>query len=86
MKMALSVLTHQDINGEWVDTYFPSWVTQEATLLPLINIRELKAATQWLGQHRAKYPASNIPGEIANTFNRIWKPAVLLPARMAPSA
>ena len=73
-----SVLTHQDVNGHWVETFFPASVTQEATLLPLVNMRELRSATEWFGGLRAHNPAMNVPREAAEWFNRIWKPAVLL--------
>jgi hypothetical protein len=73
-----SVLTHQDEFGEWVETQFPAWVTQESTLLPLINMRELKSASTQFGQFRANHPAVSIPPHLANKFNRLWKPAVLL--------
>lgn len=73
-----SVLTHQDVNGHWVETFFPASVTQEATLLPLVNMRELRSATEWFGGLRAHNPAMAVPGELAQKFNRIWKPAVLL--------
>jgi hypothetical protein len=73
-----SVLTHQDVNGQWVETYFPPSVTQEATLLPLVNMREIERMTTRLGQLRAHNPAIGIPREIAEGFTRIWKPAVLL--------
>lgn len=73
-----SILTHQDEMGEWVDTVFPPWITQESTLLPLVNMRELKAATTSFGQFRSLHPSVNIPEELANKFTRLWKPAVLL--------
>ena len=73
-----SVLTHQNEQGEWVETFFPPWATQEATLLPLINMRELSAAATKYGEYRARFGVLGVPREVANTFTRIWKPAVLL--------
>lgn len=73
-----SILTHQNEHGEWVETFFPAWATQEATLLPLINMRELQFAASSIGRLRAANPAVAIPRQLADGFTRIWKPAVLL--------
>lgn len=77
-KDGTSVLTHQDEFGEWVETNFPASATQESTLVPLINMRELKAASTQFGQFRAAHPTTAIPPYLASKFNRLWKPAVLI--------
>lgn len=73
-----SVLHYQNEMGDWEEVAFPPSVTQDHTLLPLVNMRELKAASTRFGEFRAAHPSANIPGAIADRFNRIWKPAVLL--------
>jgi hypothetical protein len=73
-----SVLHHLDEAGAPIETFFPPWATQESTLLPLINMRELQHAASKLGEYRSRFGILEIPPHIANMFNRIWKPAVLL--------
>ncbi len=73
-----SILHHQDEFGEWVDTVLPPGFTQDATLLPLINMRALKAAATPIGRFKAAHPTTTIPKAFTDRLTRIWKPAVLL--------
>lgn len=72
-----SFIRRQDEQGNWTEHHFPPWMTQDAALYPMLNMRALATAASDIGRYRARFPGTAIPGEILHAFERVWKPAVL---------
>lgn len=65
-------------DGTSVTHELPLTVTQEANVLPVVDIDEVKRAATPIGQFRLRHPGTDVPSELLNSFYRLWKPSVLL--------
>ena len=56
----------------------PLLMSQNANTLPLTDFHAAKQALKRVGEFKARHPNAEVPGELLETFYRIWKPSVLL--------
>lgn len=73
-----SRLHFEDEAGTFHEVDLPLWVTQEANVLPLADMREVKRAATRMGQFRARHPNTPQPTEYLDSFYKVWRPSVLL--------
>lgn len=73
-----SKYTFENEAGVMEEVHLPLLVSQEANVLPMVDLDEVRKATTTIGQHRARHPGTRIPPDMLRMFYRLWKPAVLL--------
>lgn len=56
----------------------PLLVSQEVNVLPLVDIAEVRKAASSVGAWRLRHPSTRVPGELLESFYKLWKPSVLL--------
>jgi hypothetical protein len=59
-------------------TELPLLVPQTANIVPLADLDAAKRALTRIGEIKRNNPVARIPGELAEGFYRVWKPAMLL--------
>lgn len=64
--------------GAWTEMHVPMMATQEANVMPLVDMDELRKVTTSIGRFRSAHPATDIPAELVTKFYKLWKPSVLL--------
>lgn len=67
-----------DEGGVYRETHLPMWATQEANILPMVDLDAVKEAASAWGRWRLRHPSTEAPREIAERFYKVWRPAVLL--------
>ena len=73
-----SLVSFEGPDNSWTEAHIPLFSTQEANVVPLVDLDEVRRATTRIGQFRARHPLAEIPGEMVGMFYRVWRPAVLL--------
>lgn len=76
-------VTFTDIDGTDIDMALPLHVTQQADLLPMVNVRHLEQAAKAAGEggwsaFRLSHPSLDTPEILLDGFYRLWRPATLL--------
>lgn len=72
-----SIVRFEDVEG-WQEMHLPMWVTQEANIMPVVNLDDVIDATKAIGRFRARHPKTDLPAELVAGFMRVWRPSVLL--------
>lgn len=77
------IVEHIDLDGTVERIALPLHVTQQADLLPLVDIDSLDSAARAASRHgwtrfRLNHPVTDLPAEALESFYRLWKPATLL--------
>jgi hypothetical protein len=67
-----------DDDGTLQRLYLPVFETQQVNFMPVVDLDRVKMAADKIGQFRLRHPTTDIPGEFAEGFWRLWKPSVLL--------
>lgn len=72
-----------DIDGTDVHINLPLHVTQQADLLPLVDVKALERAAKAAGEggwsaFRLAHPSTNAPTMLLESFYSVWRPATLL--------
>jgi hypothetical protein len=63
-------------DGEWYER--PLMVSQEANVVPMVDIEAVKGATTGLGRWRMRHPTADIPGDLLDRALKFWKTSVLV--------
>jgi hypothetical protein len=67
-----------DVDGVTHEVHLPLLVSQEANILPLVNMDELRQAITRVGTWRKRFPSGAIPKDMLDGVYKVWKPSVLL--------
>jgi hypothetical protein len=67
-----------DDSGTFNEVHLPMTVTQEANIVPVIPIRQVKRAATRLGRLRTRFPDTPSPDDALTAFYSVWRPAALL--------
>lgn len=73
-----SAVRFVDDDGLTHEINLPLFVTQEQNFFVLPDVQQLKKITSRVGRFRLRHPSTEIPGSLAESFDRIWRPSVLL--------
>lgn len=66
------------LHGDGPPVDLPIFHSQDANILPIVDLDAVKRATTPIGRFRLRHPTADIPVELLNDLYRIWKPAQLL--------